>query len=95
MKLGALERSYRKLEASVKERAFNWIMRTARPNVFDVIGTSINVVATIVTRVTLEATRPEVLVQPRLGHMNLWDFSDAAEAIDEGYQATRRALEIS
>ncbi|MDH5527958.1 MAG: patatin-like phospholipase family protein [Nitrospirota bacterium] len=92
LNLGALERSYRKLEETVKTRAFDWIMRAARPNVFDVIGTSINVVSTIVTRVTLEVTRPEVLVRPTLGHMNLWDFSDAAEAIDEGYQATRRAL---
>jgi NTE family protein len=90
--IGRLERRYRELELELKERALKRIVRAARPNIFDVVGTSLGIVSQIITRQKLEATRPEFLVRPPVGHLNLWEFDDASEAIDAGYRATREAL---
>ncbi|MDH4229653.1 MAG: patatin-like phospholipase family protein [Nitrospirota bacterium] len=93
LKLGVLERRYREMETALRERTFRWIMRAPRPNVFDVIGSSINMVTIAMTRVTLAKSRPDLVICPALGQFNLWDFHDAAPAIAEGYASTRQALE--
>jgi NTE family protein len=90
--LRGLGRRYRELETQLKERALNRIMRATRPNIFDVIGTSINIVSQAITREKLEDAKPDVIVRPVVSHMNLWEFSDAGPAIEAGYRATLEAL---
>jgi NTE family protein len=90
---GILGRRYRRLEAQLKEKALQWMVRSARPNIFDILGTSINIVSREITSQRLEAMKPRVVVQPRVGEMSLWEFADAAQAIEAGYGATVKALE--
>lgn len=90
--LRGLGRRYRELEIQLKERALNRIVRSTRPNIFDVIGTSINIVSQMITREKLEDAKPEVVIRPPVARMNLWEFSDARPAIDAGYRATLEAL---
>lgn len=87
-----LERFYRKMENRFKERALSRIMHAARPNIFDILGTSIDMVAHTITRIQLDRHKPELVVQPNVGHITLWDFAEAAPAIDEGYRAAKEAL---
>jgi len=91
--LRRLGQRYRELEVQLKERALTRIVRSARPNIFDVIGNSISIVSQMITREKLEEAKPEVVVRPRVGRLNLWDFSEADAAIDEGYKATCEALD--
>jgi NTE family protein len=90
---GILERRYRALETRLKERALRWMVHAARPNIFDVLGNSINIVARIITRERLRREPPDLLVEPGVNDMNLWEFSDAGHAIEAGYRATREVLE--
>jgi len=90
--LGILGRRYRRLEMQIKERALKWIVHSARPNIFDILGTSINIVARQITEERLDAMRPRMVVRPRVGGISLWEFADAAQAIDAGYRAASEAL---
>jgi NTE family protein len=73
-------------------RAQSRLIRAARPNIFDVIGGSIDIIEAELTAINLEKCPPDLLVQPPLGHMSLWDFADADTAIEVGYLATQKAL---
>jgi len=46
-----------------------------------------------ITRARLAGDPPDVLVQPRLGSVGLFDFQRAEEMIALGSEATERALE--
>ncbi|MFQ5509339.1 MAG: patatin-like phospholipase family protein [Leptospirillia bacterium] len=87
-----IERRYRQLETDMKQRAFNWIMHAARPHIFDVIGNSISVVEVMLTRSNLSLYPPDVLIQPSLGNLSLWEFDEAVYAIDKGYETARSVL---
>lgn len=78
--------------ATWAERARRWLFKTSRPNVFDVIGASINIVEANLIRLRLANQPADLLVRPALGHMDLWDFANAANAIEAGRAATNKAL---
>ncbi len=46
-----------------------------------------------ITRARLAGDPPDVLISPRLGRINLFDFHRAEEVIAIGAEATERALE--
>jgi NTE family protein len=46
-----------------------------------------------ITRARLAGDPPDVLISPRLGRINLFDFHRAEEVIALGAEATERALE--
>jgi NTE family protein len=46
-----------------------------------------------ITRARLAGDPPDVLITPRLGRINLFDFHRAEEAIELGAEATEKALE--
>jgi NTE family protein len=89
---GVLARRYRRLEVELKEKALRWMVRSARPNIFDILGTSINIVARQITQERLAVMNPRLVIRPRVGAMSLWEFADAANAIEAGYKAAFEAL---
>jgi NTE family protein len=91
--MGVLARRYRRLETQLKEKALGWLVHSARPNIFDVLGVSINIVARQITRERLAVMNPRLIVEPPVGGISLWEFADAAQAIEAGYGATVEALE--
>jgi len=62
------------------------------PNIFEVLLASINIMETSITRTRLGLDRPEILIQPPLGHIRFLEFARAEEIIRIGYEHTQRQL---
>lgn len=60
------------------------------PSMIDVLSTSVDITQVRITRSRLAGNPPDILVAPRLGHLNLFDFHCAEEAIEEGRRAVER-----
>lgn len=93
-----LEETYRSVEYSLKESVNNLFSNDEsdekwEPNIFDVIANSINIMEYHITQSKLVEDQPDVLIQPQLGHLNLFDFDEAESTIEEGYQVTKSQLE--
>lgn len=70
-----------------------WLSREPTPNIFEVLSVSINIMETQIADIQLKTDPPDLLIQPKLGHLRFLDFHKAEEAIEEGYRETRRQLE--
>jgi NTE family protein len=64
-----------------------------RPGLSTVMIEAFQVVQDRITRARLAGDPPDVLITPRLGRINLFDFHRAEEAIELGAEATEKALE--
>ncbi len=62
------------------------------PHIFEVLGSSLNIMQKKIELMNLEAHPPDVLVEPRLGDMKFFDFDDAGRAIQEGYVQTEALI---
>ena len=69
-----------------------WMSRDPVPNIFEVIMSSINIMETQITATRLKADRPDLLIQPHLGHIRFLEFNKAQEAIDEGYREAKTCI---
>jgi NTE family protein len=65
----------------------------ARPGIATVMMDAFNVMQDRITRSRLAGDPPDVLISPRLGHVGLFEFNRAEEAIALGAEATEKALE--
>ncbi len=68
------------------------IARNPQPNIIEVMMTSIKIMESQITAVNLRTDPPDVLIQPKLGHINLMEFQRAEESILEGYRVARSQL---
>lgn len=64
----------------------------APPSLIDVMATSINIMQVRISRSRMAGEPPDVIIAPRLAHLNLLEFHRAAEAIAEGRRATEACL---
>lgn len=64
------------------------------PSIFEVLLASINIMETRITQSRLEADRPDILIQPPLGHIRFLDFGRAEEIIEIGYDSARGKIDI-
>lgn len=62
----------------------HWLHRDPTPNIFEVLTTSINIMESQITAIRLKTDPPDLLIQPKLGHIRFLEFHRAQEAIDEG-----------
>jgi len=71
-----------------------WMHRDPTPNIFEVLTTSSNIMEAQITAARLATDPPDLLIQPRLGHIRFLEYHRAQEAIDEGYrEATAQLIE--
>lgn len=63
-----------------------------QPSIFEVLLASINVMETRITQTRLALEPPDLLIQPRLGHIRFLEFARADELIQMGYDAAQHAL---
>jgi NTE family protein len=63
-----------------------------KPGLSGVMMESFNIIQDRITRSRLAGDPPDVMIAPRLGHIGLFDFHRAREAIDIGASATDRAI---
>jgi len=62
------------------------------PNIFEVLLASINIMETRIAQTRLEIDRPDILIQPPLGHIRFLEFGRAEEIIAIGYESAQRQL---
>lgn len=62
------------------------------PSMLDVVASSINIMQVRITRSRMAGEPPDVIVAPRLAHLDLLDFHRAEEAIDAGRRAVEDCL---
>ena len=67
--------------------------RAGRPNLPTVMIEAYNVMQDRITRARLAGDPADIMISPRLGHIGLFDFHRAEEAIAIGAEAAERALE--
>jgi NTE family protein len=88
---GLLER----LSDGLRGRATSWVKdligENDTPGLFDVVAGAQYIMQDRITRSRMAGDPPDVLLTPRLAHIRLMEFDRAAEAIDEGRAAVRRA----
>ena len=56
------------------------------------VADSISIMQNQITRSRMAGDPPEILLQPRLGHIRLMDFNRAEDAIAEGRDCVERIL---
>jgi NTE family protein len=64
----------------------------SHPGYFDVLANSINIMQDQITRSRLAGEPPHVMLVPRLGHIGLMEYHQAAEAIAEGRACVDQAM---
>lgn len=64
------------------------------PGFFDVLNSSINIMQDRITRSRMAGDPPEIVIAPRLEHLELMDYARGGEAIKEGRAAVRRMLPL-
>jgi NTE family protein len=69
-----------------------WVSAEPLPSIFEVLLASINIVETRLTQTRLSLDRPDMIIQPPLGHIRFLEFGRAEEIIAIGYEHTQRQL---
>ncbi|MCD4675872.1 MAG: patatin-like phospholipase family protein [Desulfobacula sp.] len=69
-----------------------WMNKESLPSIFEVLTSSIDIMETQITAIRLKTDPPDILIQPKLGHLKFLEFNRAKEAIDEGYKMTREKI---
>ena len=64
------------------------------PNFFSTMSSSFTILLDRITRSRLAGDPPDVMVAPRVGHVGLFDFHRAEEAIEEGKKAVDRIVPV-
>ncbi|MBU2549563.1 MAG: patatin-like phospholipase family protein [Proteobacteria bacterium] len=70
----------------------DWLAPSDTPGVFDVLAGSLNIMQDRISRSRMAGDPPDVLVSPRVSHLELLDFDRAEEARSEGREAARNML---
>ena len=92
--LNALNKRVRAIDIPALTQIKQWMARDPMPNIFEVLMTSINIMEVQITATRLKADPPDLLIQPKLGHLRFLEFHRAKEAILEGYEETLSCIEL-
>lgn len=87
-----LSEKLRDINLATTGKIKQWMTRDPQPNIIEVLMTSIKIMESQITTVNLRSDPPDVLIQPRLGHINFMEFHRAEEIIAEGYRAAGSQL---
>ncbi|MGF1499419.1 MAG: patatin-like phospholipase family protein [Elainellaceae cyanobacterium] len=67
-------------------------MEAVGPNIFDVLGTALNIMEQQIMRSRLADHPPDILIEPHLSDYSIFDFHQADKIIEEGDRQTREAI---
>lgn len=62
-----------------------------KPSLIEVVSKTINIMQVRITRSRMAGDPPEILIAPRLGYLGMMEYHRAAECIEEGKKAVKRA----
>jgi NTE family protein len=60
------------------------------PGLYEVLASSINIMQDRITRSRMAGDPPDIILTPRLSHLGLMEFDQAALAIEEGHASVQR-----
>lgn len=84
--LVSVERAYRDMQETVQDKINQWMPPDdPTPNIFDIIGNSINVMEQGLTRSNMNLHPPDILIAVDLKQIGIFDFHQATPAIKAGY----------
>ena len=63
----------------------HWMTKDPLPNIFEVLMESVYIMEAQISATRLKLDPPDLLIQPKLGHIRFLEFNRAQEAIDMGY----------
>jgi NTE family protein len=69
-----------------------WVSAEPLPSIFEVLLASINIMETRLTQTRLSLDRPDMIIQPPLGHIRFLEFGRAEEIIAIGYEHAQQQL---
>ena len=85
---------YNTAENAVKAKINRWFSgSTKSPNIIDVMGTSLGIMQEQISRINLAMDPPDILIQPRLGDLKMFDFDQAERSIREGYTQAKYQID--
>ena len=87
-----INKAWESLENPVVKEIKSWLDEEPLPNIFEVLLSSINVMETQITQTRLHMDPPDLLIQPRLGHIGFLEFDRAEEIIKVGYEEARKQI---
>jgi NTE family protein len=80
-------------ERAVKKQISRWFSSSSKPSIIDVLGSSIGIMEEQITRINLAMDPPDILIQPRLGDLKMFDFDQAERSIHEGYTQAKYQID--
>lgn len=92
---GLADSLMQRFEDSLGNLQLPWNLREGDdrpPSLFDIIATSLNIMQVQISRSRLAGEPPDILITPRLAHLQLLEFHRASEAIEEGRKAVQAML---
>ena len=90
--LTSLNTKIRSIDMSALTHIKQWMKINTLPNIFEVLLGSLYIMEAQITSIQLKFDPPDLLIQPKLGHLRYLEFHRAQEAILEGYKATKSSL---
>ena len=63
------------------------------PHIINIIGSAIGIMQAQITKNNLEIDCPDVLIQPQLAGVKMFDYDQAERSINEGYDRTMEKME--
>jgi NTE family protein len=95
--LNTIKSRYEAVQETLAQKMNNWLPERSKndpqiPNIFDVIGNTINIMEQQVTQINLQLYQPDILLQPRLSQYGIFDFHQAETLMQEGYRCVEAAL---
>jgi NTE family protein len=88
-----VEQRWRGKVSAEKVLKRRFLGRAGRPGLPTVMIEAYNVMQDRITRARLAGDPPDIMISPRLGHIGMFEFHRAEEAIAIGADATERAIE--
>jgi len=63
------------------------------PHIINIIGSSISIMQEQITKKNLEIDPPDILIQPQLPEVKMFDFDQAEKSINEGFNCTMEKID--
>ncbi len=85
---------YGETSQRLKKIFIQWARREEKsPHLLDIMASTINIMQKQIAEINLSLAPPDVLIQPELGDLKMFDFDQAERSIREGYDRTLEKME--
>lgn len=87
--LHKLEAKYKENEPRKLEKIREWFKTDRPPTVVDVLGDTLHIIENQVGKIRMQIEKPDLLLTPEVGDIDIFDFHHAEEIIEAGRASVR------